>query len=127
MEDTQKNKVFHIQQELHIHELIEMLETCTVPAQNKARCGSSAENGSRHIPPSVTQKLSSIDTCLQMNTYFSTTESHWVNKPFLSPGHMPCSRWQKLNKVTGIIGVSIICFPYRPLFVYWHFQIGVFM
>jgi hypothetical protein len=70
MEDTQKNKVFHIQQELHIHELIEMLETCTVPAQNKARCGSSAENGSRHIPPSVTQKLSSIDKGFQRKICF---------------------------------------------------------
>ena len=43
--------VFQIQQNLHIYEPIETVETCPEPAQNYTSWGYSAESGSRHIPP----------------------------------------------------------------------------
>lgn len=54
--------------------------------------------------PSLTKRLSPIDNCLRKKSWFSSIESHRVDKPHLRASPMPSNRWPKQNKFNTDLG-----------------------
>lgn len=91
---------------------------CTGPAQVYTGLGPSTERGSSHKPPSLAQKLSPIDNCVQKRNSFSPMESPWRNKPVLRANPMPSSRGPTQNELNGSFRGSLFHNPLAELFFF---------
>lgn len=83
------------------------VEASTGPAWVCDKWSPKAKRKCRHVPPSVTQKLSPADNHSQMNNLFSLRESRQRNKPLLSTGPIPSNRRPTENELNDVFRGSL--------------------
>lgn len=82
---TPRKQDFLNQQDWCSYELTEIEAACPGPAQVYTReLGSESWKEKWTHVPSPTQKLSPMDSPLQMKNWFSSKQSHWRNQPLFS-------------------------------------------
>ena len=91
----QGNKVFKTQQDLCTYELTETEAVYVGSTWVLTRSSPGAESSSRHMSPSLTQKLLLIDNKLQIKSLFSPREATERNKLLLRVGCLPSRRCQQ--------------------------------